>query len=209
MGILDSIFGKKSDPAGAANPYLSQIPAIGQNYYNQYINTGNQAQNNARWQYEAMLDPKAFLNNLMSGYKTSEGYNFQKDLLTKELGNTAAAGGVAGTPMDQLNQGQAVQGLLSQDMQQYLSNLLGIQKTGLEGEQGIANKGFDATKNLVDLLGGAANQQGGLAFNSAQQKNSDRSGFISMLAKALGAGVGGIFGGVPGAVAGGSIFGSM
>lgn len=189
MGILDSIFGKQSDPGAAANSFWGQIPQIGQNYYNQYINTGNQAQNNARWQYEAMLDPKAFLNNLMSGYKTSEGYNFKKDLLTKEMSNTANAGGIAGTPVDQLGQTSAVQGLLSEDMQQYLSNLLGIQKTGLEGEQGIANKGFESTKNLVDLLGGSANQQGTMAYMGGLQNNANKGGFMNLLGQALGGGL--------------------
>jgi hypothetical protein len=205
MGILDSIFGKKggSNPASAASPYLNQIPGMGATNYSPYINSGLQSGANAKTAYDLMTsDPTGFLDMLMKNYKTSEGYNFEKDLLTKELGNTAAAGGIAGTPYDQLNQGTAVQGLLSKDMQQYLSNVLGIHKTGLEGETGIANRGFEASKALTDLIGGSLNQQGGLAFNNAQQKNSDRNSIFQALAKALGAGAGAIFGGPGGAAAG-------
>lgn len=205
MGILDSIFGKKgsSNPASDASPYLDQIPGMGTGQLSPYINSGLQSGANAKTAFDFMTsDPTGFLDMLMKGYKTSEGYNFKKDLLTKELGNTAAAGGVAGTPYDQLNQGSAVQGLLSEDMQQYLSNLLGINKTGLEGETGIANRGFGASEDLLSLLQGNANQKAGLAFNSAQQNNADKSGLFNMIAKALGAGAGAIFGGPGGAAAG-------
>ncbi len=222
MGILDSIWGKKSDPAGAAQRFTGQIPGAAHAGYDPYINTGMDATNRSKSIFDKMSsDPTAFLNELMKGYKTSEGYNFEKGQLEKEMSNTANAGGIAGTPYDQLNQATNVQGLLSKDMQQYLSNLLGINKTGLEGETHIGDRGFDASKSLTDILTNNLTQEGGLAFNQATQKNTDRSGIFQMLAKALGAGAGAIFGGLPtggigalpGAIAGskigGNIFGSI
>jgi hypothetical protein len=143
----------------------------------------------------------------MEGYKPSEGYQFQKEQLTKELGNTAAAGGIAGTPQDQMNQGEGIQKLLSGDMQQFLKNVLGVFDTGLEGEEGVASRGYDASGKLTDALGSALNQQGGLAFQDAQQKNKNKNDMWSMFGKALGAGAGGFFGGVPGAAVGSKIFG--
>ena len=126
MSILSSIFGgDKKDPMKEANKYLSQIPGVGHQGYDPYVNSGLDASARTKELYESLMsDPTGFINNIMKNYKTSEGYNFQKDLLTKELGNTAAAGGIAGTPLDQLNQGQQIQGLLSNDMQQFLSNVL-------------------------------------------------------------------------------------
>lgn len=225
MGILDSIFGNKSSNGGspynasaAANPYLSQIPGVGMQQYSPYINAGLQAGEHSKTAFDLMTgDPTGFLNMLMKGYNTSEGYNFEKDKLEKELSNAANAGGIAGTPADFMKRGEGVQGLLSKDMQQYLENVLGIHKTGLEGETGIANRGFEASQNLTDLIGGALNQQGGLAFNNATnqnnqynqnqiQKSSDRNALFSALAKALGVGAGALFGGgLPGAMAGGKI----
>ena len=192
----------------AANQYLNQIPGVGHQGYDPYINAGMDASGRTKNKYEELMsDPTAFINKLMEGYKPSEGYQFQKDQLTKELSNTAAAGGVAGTPMDQLNQGEQIQGLLGKDMQQFLQNILGVFNTGLEGEEGIASRGYDASKNLTDLLGGALNQQGGLAFQDQQQKNKNKNDLWSMFGKALGAGAGGLLGGVPGAKVGAGIFG--
>lgn len=207
------------NPMGAANQYLNQIPGVAHEGYDDYVNAGKDASGKTKSQYENMMnDPTGFINKLMEGYKPSEGYQFQKDQLTKELGNTAAAGGIAGTPQDQMNQGQGVQNLLSGDMQQFLQNVLGRYDKGLEGEEGIAGRGYDASGRLTDILGGALNQQGGLAFQDQQQrmqdantkeaqKHSDRNSLWSMFGKALGAGAGFAVGGVPGAAVGSGIFG--
>lgn len=209
MSWLSKLFGGGDDnsPMDAANQYLNQIPGVGHQGYDPYINEGRDASGKTKSKYEELFnDPTAFINKLMEGYKPSEGYQFQKEQLTKELGNKAAAGGVAGTPLDQMNQGQAVQKLLSADQQQFLKNVLGVFNTGLEGEEGIAGRGFDASKMLTDLLGGALNQQGGLAYKDQVDKNQRKTDLWSMFGKALGAGTGFALGGVPGAKVGASIF---
>lgn len=200
MNILKSIFGGGDDrsPMDSANQYLTQIPGVAHKGYDPYVQSGLDASGRTKSQYEELMsNPQAFIDRIMKGYNTSEGYNFEKDLLTKELSNTAAAGGIAGTPLDQLNQGQAVQGLLSKDMQQYLMNALGLFRTGLEGEEGVATRGYDASKGLTDILGGSLNQQGGLAFNQAQQEQKNKNDLWSMFGKALGTGAGALIGGIP------------
>ena len=209
MSMLSKLFGGGGkNPMDAANQYLSQIPGVAHQGYDPYVNAGLDASGKTKSKYEDLMnDPTGFINKLMEGYKPSEGYQFQKEQLTKELGNTAAAGGIAGTPQDQMNQGEGIQKLLSGDMQQFLKNVLGVFDTGLEGEEGVANRGYDASGKLTDALGSALNQQGGLAFQDAQQKNKNKNDMWSMFGKALGAGAGGFFGGVPGAAVGSKIFG--
>jgi hypothetical protein len=210
MGILDKIFGGGTDPVKAATPYLNQIPGVGHDAYDSYINAGKDASGKTKSQYENMInDPTGFINKLMEGYKPSEGYQFQKGELTKELQNNANAGGIAGTNFSNEQIGKGVQGLLSNDMQQFLTNVLGRYDTGLQGEQGIANQGFTASGNLADILGGNLNQQANMAFQGAQQKNTNKNGMFSALAKALGIGAGALTGGLPGAAAGGKIAGSI
>lgn len=210
MSILSKLFGGGSNPMDAANQYLNQIPGTAHQGYDPYVNAGLDASGKTKSQYEDLMnDPTGFINKLMEAYKPSEGYNFQKDELMKSYGNTAAAGGIAGTPLDQENRAQGVQGLLSQDMQQFLKNALGVFGTGLSGEEGIAGRGFDANKGLTDLLGNNLAAQSGAAFQNAKQNNSDRNSWFQNLAKALGVGAGALAGGVPGAVAGGKIGSSI
>ena len=215
MSWLSNLFGGGgggSNPADAANQYLNQIPGVAHQGYDDYINQGKTAGQTAQQQYDTMTnDPAGFINRLMEQYKPSEGYQFQKGQLTDQMSNTAAAGGIAGTPLDQMNQAQGVQGLLSQDMQQFLSNVLGQHKEGLAGEEGVSSRGFDASGKLTDALGGALNQQGGLAFQDAQARNSqtssDKNALWSMFGKILGGGAGFALGGVPGAAVGAGMFG--
>lgn len=194
----------------SANQYLNQIPGVAHQGYDPYVTAGQDASGKTKSQYEELMnDPTGFINKLMESYKESDSYGFQKDRLTKEMGNTAAAGGIAGTPLDQMNQAEGIQGLLSKDMQQYLQNALGVYGTGLQGEEGVASRGFDASGKLTDALGGGLNQQGGLAFQNSQQNNSDKNGWLQALTKALGMGAGFAIGGPMGALGGGALSSSM
>ena len=216
MSILSNLFGggQKEDPQAAAQQYLNQIPEVGGAYYNPYITRGYESSNLLHDQYQNLIkDPTAFINALLSSYKPSEGYQFQKKQLTDTMGNTAAAGGYAGTNYDQMQQAEGVQGLLSKDMQQYLQNALKAYGAGLTGEENFAGRGFQASGSLADMLSGALNQQGGLAFQAAQQRNADRNArsnsIFNTIAKGIGAGAGYYFGGPSGAAAGSQIGGSL
>lgn len=193
MSWLSSLFGGgKSNPANAAMPYLNQIPGVGEKYYNPYIEQGQQAGGMLSEQFQKLMsDPTGFINQLQSQYKPSEGYQFKRGELEKGLGAQAAAGGLAGTPYHQQEYGQMADKLLSEDMQQYLENALGVYGKGLAGEQGFYNTGFQASQNLADMLAGNLNQQGGLAFQGQAQKNANQQQLMQMLAQLLG-GAGGL-----------------
>jgi hypothetical protein len=195
MSILSKLF-NPPNPADSAMPYLNQIPGVGHEYYDPFINRGRNAGETVSGQYETLThDPVALINSIMKSYQPSEGYEFNKNLLKKEMANTAAAGGIAGTPFDQLNQAQNIKGLLSQDQQQFLQNALGLYHTGLEGEQGIENKGFASSNAIADLLGGSLNQRGGLAFQGQQEQNKSKTDLLHSLIMALTTGAGAYFGG--------------
>jgi len=207
--MLSKLFGGGGDnsPSGAAQPYTSQIPGVAHEGYDRSIGRGRTADAGLDNEYTSMMnDPQAFMNHIMENYKPSEGYQTQKNELMNTMGNTSAAGGIAGTPMDQQNQAQGVQGLLSKDMQEYLANIMGIHDKGVAGEQGVSDRGYDAQGRLTDTLGNSLNQQGGMAFQEQQQQNKDanerQNSMWSIFGKALGAGGGFALGGPDGASAG-------
>lgn len=192
MKLLDILFGHT--PASAAKPYVDQVGGVGHKYYDPYVTQGQDASNKTKGQYEGLIDdPKGFVDKMTEGYEPSKGYQFKKDILTKQMGSTAAAGGIAGTPVDQLQQGAAVQGLLSQDLQEYLDRVIGAYKTGLTGEEGVAGRGYDASKGLADYLGNALNQQGNNAFQDQSQNNTNKAALIKAIMQAI-TGAAGAFG---------------
>lgn len=207
MSWLSELFHGGKNPANAAKPYLDQIPGVGHGAYDPYIQQGKDATGMLSEQFKRMMsDPQGFLAEIQSGYKPSDAYKFKSGELQKGMGAAAAAGGLAGTGYHQQQYGEQADQLLSGDMQQYLNNVLGINKSGTEGEQGFADKGFESSKALADLLGGGLDQQAGLAFKGQDSQNANKQALFSALAKLLGQGAGGgigfAVGGLPGAAAG-------
>lgn len=161
------------NPANVAMPYLNQISGVGKQYYDPYISEGRNASNISNPIYERMAsDPTEFINALMRGYKPSEGYRYKEDRLGRAISNTAAAGGFRGTPFEQEQQGQMISGLLGEDMQQFLQNILGVQGAGLQGEENRIGRGFQASGNLADYIGSNLGQQAGLAYQGQAGQNA-------------------------------------
>jgi hypothetical protein len=90
-----------------------------------------------------------------------------------------------GTAQDQMQQQQITQGLLGNDMQQYLSNALGVQQGGLQGEQGLYGMGFNASQGLGSDLMNVLGQQGGMAYNQGRDQNAS-SGLFGKIAGGIG-----------------------
>ena len=186
MGFFSNILngGQNQDSAAAANKYLDQIPGMAHKNLDPFNNPGEKAQ--------------GFVDQILSGYKPSTGYQFKEDKLRQGLANTAATGGFSGTQYDQGKQGELMNSLMGDDMQQYLTNVLGVH-----------DNSFKAASQLTDVEGGGLNQQGGLAFGAAEQNNARNSSLRDALLQLAGTGVGAALGGPAGASIGGSIGGKL
>lgn len=187
--IGDSLFGSndKKNPADAAMPYYQQIPDMEKGYYNPFIQRGNDAYNKFNPIYSEMSsDPTGFINKIMSQYQSSPGFNYQKDQALKAAGNSAAAGGMRGSLGDIDQQAHITDSLTSNDMQKWLENVLGTQKTGLTGEQSLYNTGFDASHDLSGDLSNVYGTEGSLAFQGQANQNKSQSDIMEGLMKMLG-----------------------
>ena len=193
MSWLSKALGLSSsqNPANAAQPYLQQIPGVGHQNYDPYIQQGQQAGQTLQGEYGKQLDPSAFMDHIMGQYKQSEGYKGRQDDLMKQMASVAGQGGYAGTPYAQQQYGQQANKLMSDDQQQYLQNALGIYDKGISGEQDFYNKGYGASGSMADMEGGALNSQGTLAFEGQAQQNKNRQAMISAFMKMLGQGAAG------------------
>lgn len=185
------LFSSGKNPADRAMPLLNQIPGAVQPYYQPYIDQGQAAGQQAGDVYGRMSqDPMQYLQELMSGYSPSTGYKAREKQLLDVARNTAQMGGYAGLPYDEQQRTGMVNALMSDDMQQWLTNVLGIQGAGLTGQQHQADQGYQASTGYGDIVGGSLNQRAGAAFQGQQQRNQDRGGMRSMLAQLLGGGAG-------------------
>ncbi len=187
----------QTNPADAAMPYLNQA----QEMYKPYVEQGQNAYGQLNPAYSQMInDPGAYLQNLMQGYQQSKGYQLNRDEALRGASATAAAGGRRGTPQDMENQAKIADILSGQDMQQWLQNVMGLNKQGLQGQQHFYDTGVGATSDIANIL----NSKGSLAFQGQANKNKSLDDLISGLLSAAGTVGGAAFGGPVGGAAGGA-----
>ena len=142
---------------------LEQVPGVAQEHYNPYIQQGNEAQNRATGLYNQMTEnPMDYLNQIISGYRPSQGYQFREGRALEAARNSAAQGGLTGTRNDQIQRAELVNDIMGQDIQQYLSNVLGIQGAGLSGQQHLSDRGYNASQSLADILTNALSEKAGI-----------------------------------------------
>ena len=226
LGLM-SAFGSgrrgNENPGGQALGMLNRNPAIGHQYYDPFIQQGQEAGNQlfpiqnqfAGIQQQMGNNPTGFLDQLMSQYKPSEGYKYREKNLMQGAHNTAASGGFAGTEGDVRNRSELVNSLMGQDMQQFLQNVLGIQGQGmnpdLAGLGGLSERvgrGYNASSALADYLGdtnsmmaSAAGSEAGYRGQSRQQRRSNIYNSLSSLIGGIPTGGGGgMMGGTSGGV---------
>ena len=205
---------ERARQAEYANQYLSQIPGVGEQFYNPYIQQGQQAQQLSSQQFNQMsANPMDYINQIVAGYKPSEGYRFREQRGLEAARNSAAQGGLTGTREDQLQRSAMVQGLLGEDMQQWLQNVIGAQQYGLQGQQHFADRGFNASGSLADLIASSLSERAGLGRAREAEAGAEARGYGAQRQAARGAqrqAIGGLISGAPGAISGlGTAFGKL
>jgi len=178
------------NPVSAAMPYLQQVPGEAHSSFDPYIQSGQQAGGTLSSQYGSMAsNPDAFFNAIMSGYQPSAAYQANKAQTLNSMENSQAAGGVAGDPYSQYQQGQAANELMAKDEQQYYNNIMQILTGGLHGEQNLYNTGFQGSSRLADILTSNLNSEGSLAFQGQRQSNQRHADIMRSILQSAGFGL--------------------
>ena len=163
------ISGALSGAQGGLNPYMQA--GVG----------GLGAYQNA---LAGMADPQAYYNKIMSGYQESPTAQYQQQQAIKAATSAGTASGTLGSGELGRQMEQQSQQISSQDMQNYLNNVLGINNQYLSGESGLAGMGQQA-----------ANQSGQWGMNAgedlarmASQYGIDEGNLIGQMGQAKGQG---------------------
>lgn len=190
MGFLD--FGYEN-PADKAMPYINQISGKTQQYYQPYINAGQQSLTDAQKQYGMLTsDPGARMNQIGQGYQQSPGFQFAMQQALQGANHASAAGGMAGSPQSQQQNMQLANNMANQDYNQYLQNAMGMYNTGLQGQQGIAQMGQQSGNAYADMIAQQLAQQANLAYTGQQNNNENSSNLFKDMFSAIGGAAGAI-----------------
>lgn len=169
---LGGLFGGNSNPADKANPYLNRISGEAGQYLNPYMNAGKGALGSLQDQYSSLLGgPGQKLNDIGQNYKQSPGFQFALDQALAGANRSAAAGGMAGSPMAQQQSMQTASDIASQDYNNWMKNALGLYGAGLSGQQGMAQMGQQSSQSMSDLIAQQLAQQAQLNYAGQASQN--------------------------------------
>lgn len=169
LSMLPGLFG---NPADDAMGYLNKIGDTARQQYEPYQQQGQEAYGQMSPALGQMSsDPSGYINKMMGGYQQSPQFKNSLQEALRAAQNTAAAGGMVGSGQDQLGESRLADYMSQNDMQNYLNNVMGAQKTGLQGEQNVYGQGYDATKQLTDSLMNMFGSQSTLAYKGAENQN--------------------------------------
>lgn len=197
-GGLFNIFGKQKSPYDAASKIYGQIPGATEKYLSPYMTAGQSALGDLMGQYGQLTGSTGDVyNKLAGGYQQSPGFQSALKQALGAAGNQAAAGGMTGTPQAQLQSADVAGTLAQKDFGDYMSRMMGLYGTGLQGMGDVSKMGYGASTNYADMLGNIMAQQGGMAGMSQALQNQQRSGGISQALQGLMSLLGGagLFGG--------------
>jgi len=191
---------------GQIIPGIQQATQASLGYLSPYQQVGTEATSDLYKHLQGMADPKAYLQSILSGYQMSPGAKFQEHEGTQALMNKAAALGLTGSGQEAKDIARYSQGLASQDMQQYLQNVLGIGQQYMGGMRGLGGMGLQAGLGMGrEQMGGAediARIQEQQAIEKAREE-AQREASLGTLGSDIGKFFGGPIGGALGGLLGG------
>jgi len=183
-GLVGGLFGGK-DPYKDASKQYEKYANQAASYQNPFYQAGTGALPQYQNYLQGMSDPSAFINNLMGGYQASPYSQYMQDQSIKAAQNAASASGLSGSSaMNQAIQQNAAN-ISSQDMNQWLQNVLGINTqygAGLGGLVGMGQGSANNLSNIYNSLGQNLAQGSYGSANASNQRMSDIFGGLGSLA---------------------------
>ena len=211
MGIFDDMFGSHKSP-NISTDFMNRA----QDYYRQNIgpyaqrglqdyNTDSDFLNQMRNKLMGLpdelqnqyTDPADVLKKLMGGYQESPQFLEQKNQALQAGNQSAAAGGMLGSPEAQKFSQDTAEALSNRDIGTYLDRALGLKSQGLSGQENLLGMLFNRAGQHealgyqagMDLTQGEAEGEYGKAmgeYQRQQREDIDRERRNKLLGALLG-----------------------
>lgn len=184
-GILGGLFNNSGAPYEDAMEQYQKYGKKAEDVQNPFLTAGKEGMGNFQNWLKSMQDPSAFINHLMGSYNESPYAKFQQQQAMRAGTNAASASGLTGsTPFAQQLQ-QNAQNISSQDMNQWLQNVLGINTQFGTGQNNLMQGGQNAANALTNMYGNMGNSMGEAAYGKKAGENQDTSDLIAGITKLI------------------------
>ncbi len=192
--FLGGLFGNQGSPYGAAGNAYNKYAQMGAGAISPYNTMGQNAMGNyAKWA-QSMSNPSQFENQLMANYQESPNAKFMQQQAMRAGENMGSASGLMGSTPLAMQMQQNAGNISQQDMQNWMSNALGVNQQYGGALGNMMNTGLMGANSLLGLYGQEAGAQGEAAYGQNQGENQ---GMGNMMNGILGMipGIASIFGG--------------
>ncbi len=172
-GILGGLFGNSSKPYDAEMDQYQKWMQQAQQAQQPYANAGQGAIGDYQNWLQSQKDPSKFINEQMGNYQESPWANYLQQQSMNAGQNAASASGLMGsTPlMQQLQQNAG--NIASQDQNQWLQNVLGINTQYGQGQQNLMTGGQNSANRLTDMYNQMGQDMGQASFNKQASKQNN------------------------------------
>jgi len=171
--FLGGMFGDSGKPYDAAMQQYQQWANKAEGAQSPYLNAGKGAIGDYQQWLQGQKDPSGFINNLMGGYQESPYAKYLQQQSMNAGQNAASASGLMGsTPMLQQMQ-QNAGNIASQDQNQWLQNVLGINTQYGQGQNNLMTGGQNAANSLTNLYNQMGQNMGQAAYGKEAGKQND------------------------------------
>lgn len=172
-GILGGMFGNSSKPYDAAMQQYQNYMNQSQQAQQPYQQAGQGAIGDYQKWLQGQQDPSKFINDQMANYQESPYAQYLQQQSMRAGQNAASADGTMGsTPMMQQMQ-QNAGNIASQDQNQWLQNVLGINSQYGQGQQNLMTGGQNAANQLSNMYNNMGQRMGEAAYGQQAGKNQD------------------------------------
>lgn len=196
--LFGGLFGNSGAPYQDAMDQFQKYYKQAQGFQNPFLQAGQQGLGNFQSWLGTMQDPTKFINNTMNQYQQSPWAQFEQQQAMRAGQAAGSASGLTGSsPLMQQMQ-QNASNISSQDMQNWLGNVMGINSQYGQGQLGLAGMGQNAANMLSQMASNMGMQMGAGAYGEQAGKNQDFNNIIGGL---FGPGFGGGGGGGAGGLA--------
>jgi len=173
--FIGGLFGDSDQPYEDAMDQYRQWAKRGEDVQNPFLKAGTGAIGNYQDWLNGMKDPSGFINNLMGKYQESPWAKYMQQQAMRAGNNAASASGLIGsTPFAQQMQQNAA-GISSQDMQNWLGQVLGINTQYGAGNQYLMGQGANAANQLTNMFNQMGGRMGEAAYGAGAGRNQDRN----------------------------------
>jgi hypothetical protein len=181
-GLLGGMFGNSGSPYSAAMDQYMQWANKAQGVQNPFLQAGTGAIGNYQNWLTGMQDPTKFINNIMGQYQESPYAKYQQQQAMRMANNMGSATGMTGSTPLQLQAQQNASNISSQDMNNWLQNVLGINTQYGAGQGNLMNMGANSANALTGLYQNMGANMGQMAYGQGAAQNND---FMNMIGGGL------------------------